>query len=393
MHGYRVHMPHACYLRTCIARDMAKNRKNMDNSDYSLKWNNFTSNLTCGFLSHLSDHELVDVTLAVEGKLLQAHKLVLSVCSPYFKEIFKANPCTHPVVVLKDMGYSQVEALLKFMYKGEVNVSHNELASFLKIAEALKIKGLAGDQNSHSDSPIESDTPLPPSELIEEVDFDVATCSNPNTGETCSETLDGNRPVKRLRESTRSRSLTPKRNRTSPPALKEMEYLKESPHSIKAKSEPEDFDVTDEPYFLDQPLEQFLNSQNDAEKGFLDGGGGELTDQPSMNSPMPSACSQGGEGVQEQNGRAMRRLHLNGFVYHAAYSINRGPGIRTYWRCQDNYKGKCKARCISEDNLILRINGTHNHDRRISEYSCYFFSSGKKIEANVSYCLPIASNM
>lgn len=68
---------------------MADNRNDMDNSDYSLKWNNFTSNLTCGFLSHLSDNELVDVTLAVEGRLLQAHKLVLSVCSPYFKEIFK----------------------------------------------------------------------------------------------------------------------------------------------------------------------------------------------------------------------------------------------------------------------------------------------------------------
>ncbi|XP_046605583.1 uncharacterized protein LOC124298062 isoform X3 [Neodiprion virginianus] len=350
MHGYRVHMPHACYLRTCIARDMAKNRKDMDNSDYSLKWNNFTSNLTCGFLSHLSDHELVDVTLAVEGKLLQAHKLVLSVCSPYFKEIFKANPCTHPVVVLKDMGYSQVEALLKFMYKGEVNVSHNELASFLKIAEALKIKGLAGDQNSHSDLPIESDTPLPPSELIEEVDFDVATCSNPNTGETCSETLDGNRPVKRLRESTRSRSLTPKRNRTSPPALKEMEYLKESPHSIKAKSEPEDFDVTDEPYFLDQPLEQFLNSQNDAEKGFLDGGGGELTDQPSMNSPMPSACSQGGEGVQGllsfiRSSRGNLQLVHEGHIY----TVHSRAGVKTYWKCiYRSSLGKCQARCYTK---------------------------------------------
>lgn len=59
--------------------------------EFSLKWNNFSDNLTSGFLSHLSQHDLVDVTLAVEGKLLVAHKLVLSVCSPYFKSIFKVQ--------------------------------------------------------------------------------------------------------------------------------------------------------------------------------------------------------------------------------------------------------------------------------------------------------------
>lgn len=31
------------------------------------------------------------------------------------------------------------------MYHGEVNVSHNELATFLKTAEALKVRGLAED--------------------------------------------------------------------------------------------------------------------------------------------------------------------------------------------------------------------------------------------------------
>lgn len=58
--------------------------------EFSLRWNNFSNNLTSGFLSHLSENDLVDVTIAVEGgQLLLAHKLVLSVCSPYFKNIFK----------------------------------------------------------------------------------------------------------------------------------------------------------------------------------------------------------------------------------------------------------------------------------------------------------------
>ena len=65
--------------------------KNSLSEQFSLRWNNFSNNLTSGFLSHLTENDLVDVTLAVEGQLLQAHKLVLSVCSPYFKNIFKVH--------------------------------------------------------------------------------------------------------------------------------------------------------------------------------------------------------------------------------------------------------------------------------------------------------------
>lgn len=61
----------------------------LSSKEFSLRWNNFSNNLTSGFLSHLSENYLVDVTIAVEGQLLAAHKLVLSVCSPYFKNIFK----------------------------------------------------------------------------------------------------------------------------------------------------------------------------------------------------------------------------------------------------------------------------------------------------------------
>ena len=43
---------------------------------------------------------MIDVTLACDGKLLQAHKFVLSMCSDYFKEMFTSNPCKHPIGVL-----------------------------------------------------------------------------------------------------------------------------------------------------------------------------------------------------------------------------------------------------------------------------------------------------
>lgn len=81
--------------------------------------------------------------LAVEGKLLKAHKVVLSICSPYFQEMFITMPSNqHPILILKDMKAQLVSNLLEFMYQGSVNVKQDELKAFMKIAETLQIKGL-----------------------------------------------------------------------------------------------------------------------------------------------------------------------------------------------------------------------------------------------------------
>lgn len=109
---------------------------------FSLCWNNFHSNLSSGFHSLLKDEDLVDVTLAAEGKFVKAHKTVLSVCSPFFKELFRVNPCKHPIVILPDVNYGALRSLLHFMYQGEVSVSQEEIPTFMKVAEMLKVKGL-----------------------------------------------------------------------------------------------------------------------------------------------------------------------------------------------------------------------------------------------------------
>lgn len=58
---------------------------------FSLRWNNFHTNLTTEFHALFRGEDLVDVTIAADGKFVQAHKIVLSVCSPYFKELFKVS--------------------------------------------------------------------------------------------------------------------------------------------------------------------------------------------------------------------------------------------------------------------------------------------------------------
>jgi BTB/POZ domain len=59
------------------------------------------------------------------------------------------------VVFLKDVKFDQLQALVDYMYRGEVNVSQDQLAAFLNTAEALKIKGLAdGDRDRKNEKRI-----------------------------------------------------------------------------------------------------------------------------------------------------------------------------------------------------------------------------------------------
>ncbi|CAH1161316.1 unnamed protein product [Phyllotreta striolata] len=123
---------------------------------FSLRWNNFHSNMTSGFHELLEAADMVDVTLAVDGRFLQAHKIVLSICSPFFKQMFKVNPCKHPIVILKDIGHENMKDILEFMYMGEVSVLRENLTQFLRTAELLQVKGLTGDDSSDDSSPIEA---------------------------------------------------------------------------------------------------------------------------------------------------------------------------------------------------------------------------------------------
>ncbi|KAK8394192.1 hypothetical protein O3P69_006403 [Scylla paramamosain] len=109
----------------------------------ALKWNNHQS-IFYHIISGLrTKGNYTDVTLACDGKFYPVHKLVLSTCSEYFSDIFDRTPCKNPVIVLKDIQCQDLEFLLDYMYIGEVNVRQNDLASLIKAAECLRIKGLA----------------------------------------------------------------------------------------------------------------------------------------------------------------------------------------------------------------------------------------------------------
>lgn len=114
-----------------------------------LRWDNHQGTLLSAFKTFMENDTLVDCVLAAEGRFLNAHKVVLSACSPYFASLLSHQPDKYPILILKDVKFHELQAMLNYMYKGEVHASENQLADLLKVGKSLEIKSLSA---SHDES-------------------------------------------------------------------------------------------------------------------------------------------------------------------------------------------------------------------------------------------------
>lgn len=77
---------------SALERRKSLKRSNMvDTQHFCLRWNNYQSSITSAFENLRDDEDFVDVTLACDGRSLKAHRVVLSACSPYFRELLKVS--------------------------------------------------------------------------------------------------------------------------------------------------------------------------------------------------------------------------------------------------------------------------------------------------------------
>ena len=117
----------------------------MASEKFCLRWNDFERNISSAFKDIRDEKEFFDVTLACEDEQLQAHKVILSACSPFFRSVLRRNsPASQQgslVLYLKGVTYRDMQSVLNFMYHGEVNVAQDDLNSFLAVAEELRVKG------------------------------------------------------------------------------------------------------------------------------------------------------------------------------------------------------------------------------------------------------------
>jgi len=119
----------------------------MGSEKFCLRWNDFENNISSAFRELRDDKDFFDVTLACDDEQIQAHKVILSACSPFFRNVLRRNPHQHPLLYLKGVKYTDLQSVLNFMYHGEVNVAQEELNSFLAVAEDLRVKGLTQNQS------------------------------------------------------------------------------------------------------------------------------------------------------------------------------------------------------------------------------------------------------
>jgi len=134
---------------------------------FCLRWNDFENNISGAFKELREDKDFFDVTLACDDDQMQAHKVILSACSPFFRGILRRNKHEHPLLYLKGVKYADLVSVLNFMYHGEVNVAQEELNSFLAVAEDLKVKGLTQNNSEgkkQHDAPTlrPTEPPVPP---------------------------------------------------------------------------------------------------------------------------------------------------------------------------------------------------------------------------------------
>ncbi|KAL6448666.1 hypothetical protein ACFW04_000485 [Cataglyphis niger] len=166
---------------------------------FCLRWNNFQANITSQFEALRDDEDFVDVTFACDGRRLQAHKVVLSACSPYFKELFKTNPCKHPIIFMRDVEFEHLQSLLEFMYAGEVNISQAELPTFLRTAESLQIRGLTDSQSNQHNNEKEMGSPTSSSSTSLKISSVSTVCTwhNPRPCPRCARVYSNNSNLRR----------------------------------------------------------------------------------------------------------------------------------------------------------------------------------------------------
>ncbi|KAK5650916.1 hypothetical protein RI129_001945 [Pyrocoelia pectoralis] len=342
----------------------------MSSEQFSLCWDNFHRNMSMGMQSLLENEDLVDVTLAIEGRYLKAHKMVLSVCSPYFRELFQSNPCKHPIVFMKDVSYIVLMDLLQFMYQGEVQVAQENLPLFIKTAEALQIKGLTGDTEGQSNVEVE----------------EIETA----TPEIVKYTHEKKTAVNRVKKFAGPASKRPKLSPIMSTPIKQTPVVSsaskfevtsvntnrdtsseviDDPANLKPEPNETIIEQSDGEMIQDSQIEQYADYANaddiaDDSENFSIVDNGKDEPKASTSTDVGGSDNQDGTSSMKRHKRIKDRMRfiVDGFVYHNNL-VSGNPPLR-YLGCIENKKVGCHGRAtlpLHGTSDQIKITQPHNH--------------------------------
>ena len=126
---------------------------------YDIKWKTYKDHLIRVFKDLGEEGHFADVTLVSDDQVqTKAHKVVLSACSPVLKTLLVNNPHSHPLLYLRGIKQTELQAILKFMYFGETQIFENRINDFVSVAKDLEVKEISEEQDDEAGDEEQSNT-------------------------------------------------------------------------------------------------------------------------------------------------------------------------------------------------------------------------------------------
>ena len=119
---------------------------------FNITCNTFSDNLRHMMKDLSNSKDFADVTLVCDDqKQIQAHRNILSACSPVFKNMLQIESHSkHSVIFLRGVQYSEMESIIQFIYLGQTTFYEDRINEFLSIGKSLQIPELDKSFDSHS---------------------------------------------------------------------------------------------------------------------------------------------------------------------------------------------------------------------------------------------------
>lgn len=122
-----------------------------------------------------------DLVICCAGKMFKCHRVVLAAASLYVRDALSAfynnepesssgcNHCNTVMILPKEIKVTDMEAILHFIYDGQVEVKVDHIDSFLKSARTLNIKGLSNLNIVFNNNGTASTTEESPNESVDDL--------------------------------------------------------------------------------------------------------------------------------------------------------------------------------------------------------------------------------
>nr|XP_049696455.1 uncharacterized protein LOC110384388 [Helicoverpa armigera]XP_049696456.1 uncharacterized protein LOC110384388 [Helicoverpa armigera]XP_049696457.1 uncharacterized protein LOC110384388 [Helicoverpa armigera] len=293
----------------------------------SLSWCGHQKNI-CSGLSVLQQRgEFVDMTLAADGYHVKVHQMVMSLVSPYIKELISTAQCPHPIIFLNNISYTTLRSILEYVYTGEVLVPKDRLDDLLAAGKALHIKGLREMNNDQPPDPPETHiSPQKPTNMCENL-----KAYRDKKNAKSVENIEAPQPVHEI-------------------FLNEDEENGTEQDSLTMETQDNSTDVCD--FTMDADISETENKPDSYNRKEI------IVAEPPDTARKALMSQKLQYSFSNQGG--LQVIH-NRFIYHLRYL--RKTTRHKFWRCVDyQTMNKCPANITTDDNnQVSKRSFTHNH--------------------------------